>query len=164
MGVIIIALEGACHTQCSRVIMKCLFKGAPCFLPQRKGRVLRLHSHGHTDCHVERAPSPTAATLSDTPQLPLWVQTGRSILILHPLGAMDAHSCAQLFSWISNVCLLGFGCCCVFFFFNSTWFFSSLINPSILASDPVSDSWNKANIYHYPLSAFRNCSKIQLYQ
>lgn len=57
----------------------------------------------------------------------------------------------------------GFGCGFVFFL-NSTSFFSNPINLSLLASDHVSDSGNKANIYHCPLLVLRNCSKIQLYQ
>lgn len=122
MGVIIIAFEGDCHTQCSPVIMKCLFKGAPGL----KGRVLWLHSHGHTACHVERAPLPTAAT----PQLSLWVWTGRTILILHPPGAGGAHSCSQPFSWISNTHLLGFGCWLVLFLIPHDSFPAQLIQLS----------------------------------
>lgn len=55
--------------------------------------------HGHTACHVERAPLPTAHSLSDTPQL-LWLWAGRAILILHSLGVVDAHSYSQLFSGV----------------------------------------------------------------
>lgn len=118
MGVIIIVFEGDCHTQSSPVIMKCLFKGAPCFLSQRKG-VLQLQSPGHAACHVERASLPPAATLAGTAQL-LWVWTGRAILTC-PLWSCG---CSQLFPAILLVIKhlsLGSGCCLVLLFLHDSF-------------------------------------------
>lgn len=109
MGVIIIVFGGDCHTQGSPGVMKCLFKGAPRFLSQRKG-CTAMDTHW---LPCGKGTFTHSLTLPDTAQL-LWLWTGRAILILPPLGAVDAHSSPQPFSWISNTHFWGLGA--VFFF------------------------------------------------